>query len=108
MGPIHPRAKKPVGMRLAKVAMPVAYKAKGFSNGPTVSGCKATAASITVSFTSPAPNNGADAIKIQPYYMGDKVVKNKPYLKLGSMMEVLVNKSGFCMQQEGCPKVLTH
>ena len=41
MGPIHPRGKKPVGVRLAKAAAAVAYKKAGVpSTGPTLSGCQ--------------------------------------------------------------------
>lgn len=38
-GPIHPRTKKPVGMRLAQVAMPLVYGAQTVGTGPTIAGC---------------------------------------------------------------------
>jgi len=107
MGPIHPRDKKPVGLRLAATAMAVAYKAKGFfSNGPTVAGCSMAGNKITVTFnkTMMAEGGGADAITIQPYYKPPAAASfdGKPgppvVLKTGSKMEVLINATEFCMQ----------
>jgi hypothetical protein len=101
MGPIHPRTKKPVGLRLAQTASVVAYSSKGYSNGPTIAGCSKSDGKITVSFnkTMLAEGGALDAIKIQPYYDGTAVVKNKAYLSVGSKMEVLTNVSQFCLQQ---------
>jgi sialate O-acetylesterase len=109
MGPIHPRDKKPVGTRLAKAAMAVAYdKADSgyFANGPTISGCEVDSdqKSITVSFNASMMRSGgsaADKIKIQPYYDGASIVRGKAYTALGSKMEVLLNGSTFCMQAGG-------
>jgi sialate O-acetylesterase len=101
MGPIHPRPKLPVGKRLAKAAMVVAYGAKAYSNGPTISGCSvdedAKVIRITFNKTLLQEGGAMDSILVQPYYQGN--VQN--YGRVGSKMEVLLNASLFCMQLGG-------
>lgn len=93
MGPIHPRDKKPVGLRLAQAASVIAYANKGWSNGPTLSGCSMADNKITVKFNMTMLSEGGsvDKVKVQPYNM-----------KTGaSKMFVLTNASAFCMQAAG-------
>jgi hypothetical protein len=98
MGPIHPRDKKPVGARLAKVGAVVAYGKKGHTNGPTISGCKMSGDKITITFNKTLmAEGGADKIQINPYYDGSV----PRYANVGSKMEVLTNASEFCIQLGG-------
>lgn len=97
MGPIHPRAKKPVGMRLAKAAMVVAYGSKGFTSGPQISGCSANENQIKIQFSS-EPSALTDSVTVRPYYPGNATGK---YMSPGSKMQVLLNASNFCMQLGG-------
>ena len=99
MGPIHPRAKKAVGTRLARVGAVVAYNKPGHANGPTISGCVLAGSKLTVTFNKTMLSG--EAITINPYYKGDATVKGKAYPGLGSKMEVLTNASTFCMQLGG-------
>lgn len=51
MGPgIHPRLKRPVGLRLALGAMATSYGAEGPVTGPTISGCTLSGRKMTVTF----------------------------------------------------------
>jgi len=102
MGPIHPRDKKPVGERLAKVGAVVAYGQKGHSNGPTISGCSMAGGKITLKFNATLlAEGGADTLKVQPYYQGNVTVNRKTFDTVGSKMQVLTNASVFCMQEGG-------
>ena len=98
MGPIHPRSKKQVGVRLAQGAAVTAYGVAGPVTGPTVSGCTMEEGSgaITVRFNRTLLTT-AGQIVVQDYFRGE------PGQPGSSMMEVLVNASGFCMQAVGGP-----
>jgi hypothetical protein len=85
--------------------MPIAYGTQTWSTGPTIAGCTMSGSSITLRFNKTLLGAGSgEAIAIQPYYKGGVVVGNKAYSVVGSKMEVLVNASDFCMQEEsgGC------
>jgi len=87
-GPIHPRDKRPVGQRLAKAGLVVAYSMHGHSNGPTLSGCSKAGNSITLIFNKTLmAEGGADKLVVQPY--------NKD--TGASKLHVLINASRFCM-----------
>ena len=88
MGPIHPRDKKPVGARLAKLGAVVAYKKKGWSNGPTIAGCSVAAGKVTIRFNATLmAEGGADAISLQPYYRGNETDEHgKPITTIGSLL----------------------
>ena len=51
MGPIHPRDKKPVGLRLAQASMSVAYGANTPYTGPTIAGCSVNTAANSITLT---------------------------------------------------------
>eukprot|EP00434_Breviolum_minutum_P007446 symbB.v1.2.006568.t1/scaffold392.1/size213825/4 len=88
MGPIHPRDKKPVGDRLASAAINIAYGKKGTFTGPTLSGCHMVNGKIIVHFN-------------RSLLASDELIV-KDYRSLGSSrMEVLTNKSLFCLQTSG-------
>ena len=99
MGPIHPRDKRPVGSRLAQVAMSVAYGTDGVTTGPTVSGCKydESAQTVTVFFNDTLLKRGDDSVVVQSHYKGTDPKFPFP----ASKMEVLTNASLFCMQLGG-------
>ncbi|CAK9076056.1 Sialate O-acetylesterase (H-Lse) (Sialic acid-specific 9-O-acetylesterase) [Durusdinium trenchii] len=88
MGPIHPRDKKPVGDRLAAAAASIAYGLQGPFTGPTLAGCQMANGKITVQFNRSLL--GSDRLIVQDYKT------------LGSSrVEVLTNKSLFCLQTSG-------
>lgn len=86
MGPIHPRDKKPVGMRLAQTGAVIAYGKSGPHTGPTLSGCRMTGGKITLSFNSSLL--GSDRVIVQDY-------SSK---RQDSKVHVLTNSSLFCLQ----------
>ncbi|CAE7681972.1 SIAE, partial [Symbiodinium sp. CCMP2456] len=88
MGPIHPRDKKPVGERLARAGAAVAYGKPGIFTGPTLSGCSVAGNKITVHF-----NNSL-------LYSEKVVVQDYQKIK-SSRLEVLTNRSLFCLQTSG-------
>jgi len=88
MGPIHPRDKLQVGQRLAKAGAVIAYGKKGPYTGPTISGCSLSGGKITISFN--ATILGSDQVIVQDYTKINK-----------SSMQVLTNKSLFCVQTAG-------
>ncbi|CAE7907902.1 SIAE [Symbiodinium sp. KB8] len=88
MGPIHPRDKKPVGERLARAGAVVAYGQPGIFTGPTLSGCSVAGNKITVHF-----NNSL-------LYSEKVVVQDYQKIK-SSRLEVLTNRSLFCLQTSG-------
>lgn len=55
MGPIHGRDKKPVGDRLARACATLVYAKAGAWTGPTITGCKKSGNTITISFNSCEP-----------------------------------------------------
>ena len=67
MGPIHPRDKKPVGVRLAQGAAVTAYGVVGPVAGPTLSGCTVAPdkSAVTVRFNSKLLAGGA--VEVQKY-----------------------------------------
>lgn len=90
MGPIHPRVKKPVGVRLAKAAMAVAYKKGAATVGPTLSGCTKLGTKITLTFNKTLLGSGGLTVRPQSEWgYADR---------RASMMDVLVNKSAWCIQ----------
>lgn len=99
MGPIHGRDKKPVGARLATTMLALDPNKRYFSSGPQLSGCSVAGQKIMIRFNKTISRG--DGIKINPYYEGDGTNKGKPQTGLGSMMQVLTNKTGFCMQDGG-------
>eukprot|EP00040_Diaphanoeca_grandis_P010748 m.55060 g.55060 ORF g.55060 m.55060 type:complete len:657 (+) comp22015_c0_seq2:53-2023(+) len=84
MGPIHPRSKYHVGMRLGRAAAVTVYGSSGHSQGPTLEGCTKSNNEIVVDFQS---TNAIDSLA--------------PIKPGGQMMQVLVIKSDWCMQQSG-------
>jgi hypothetical protein len=86
-GPIHGRAKKPVGDRLAASLAALSYGKPGPVTGPTIAGCKKSGNKITVSFNESLLAGGK--MIVQPYYKGGVG---------SSKMHVLVNSSLFCFQ----------
>ena len=50
MGPIHPRSKKQVGVRLAQGAAVTGYGSAGPITGPTISGCHVAGSTLTLKF----------------------------------------------------------
>jgi hypothetical protein len=93
MGPIHGRAKKPVGMRLAQALSVLSYGGAGPVSGPTLSGCKKTGDTITISFNKTAMAGGK--MIVQPY---DRGGGGKLPAVTNSKMHVLVNSSLLCFQ----------
>ena len=93
MGPIHPRDKKPVGLRLARAAAATAYSKPGAATGPTITGCTLSAdkRSIVVKFN--ASLFGGDTLAV-----GDYSKTNT------SQMSVLVNQGKFCLQSASSGK----
>jgi len=87
MGPIHPRWKKPVGVRLAKAALAIAYNKASAITGPTLSGCTKQESKLILTFNKTLLGaNGGIEIQPQSQWGG------------GSMVDVLVNKSAWCVQ----------
>jgi hypothetical protein len=87
MGPIHPRDKIHVGKRLARACAATVYDKSGAFAGPTLTGCKKTGNSLTLTF-----NNSlfaGDTFQVQQY--------NRSVVG-ASQMAVLVNKTNFCFQ----------
>jgi hypothetical protein len=95
MGPIHPRTKKPVGLRLAQASAAVAYKKKVAFTGPTLAGCTKAGSKITLTFNTTLLGAG-----------GGIAVQNYSRVQLSSMLDVLVNKSAWCMQIQSHGKKL--
>jgi hypothetical protein len=91
MGPIHPRDKKPVGVRLAQTAGVTVYGLPGPFTGPTISGCRVSADNTTVTVTFDAKLLDGDSVQVQPYPPAYNDVAN-------SAMAVLVDPNGFCFQ----------
>eukprot|EP00038_Savillea_parva_P007103 m.167831 g.167831 ORF g.167831 m.167831 type:complete len:674 (-) comp12884_c0_seq1:903-2924(-) len=87
MGPIHPRSKYHVGMRLAQAAAVTVYgTSQGHSQGPTLAGCTSSADSIVIDFMS-----SSEIDTVAPIPEGGP----------RTMMQVLVNASEWCMQNLG-------
>eukprot|EP01048_Picozoa_sp_COSAG05_P015477 COSAG05_NODE_1871_length_3926_cov_1.858897_4_plen_244_part_00 len=93
MGPIHDRNKKPVGRRLARACAATVYSKAGPFTGPTITGCKKSGSTITITFNTSLLSG--DALEVQPY--NASVVG-------ASQMAVLVNASNFCFQQGKDPQ----
>ena len=87
MGPIHDRNKKPIGVRLARACATTVYSKPGPFTGPTITGCKKSGNTVTITFNSSLL--GGDAMEVQPY--NASVVG-------ASQMAVLVNSSNYCFQ----------
>lgn len=88
MGPIHPRDKKPVGDRLAMAAVSVAYGKGTAFTGPTLSGCHVA--------------NGKIIVEFNRSLLGSDHLLVKDYKALASSrLEILTNKSLFCLQTSG-------
>jgi hypothetical protein len=94
MGPIHPRDKKPVGLRLAQSAAVTVYGLPGAFTGPTISGCRVNAGSNTVTVTFNASLLASDSVEVQAYPPAYNNVS-------ASAMAVLVNPKGYCFQGKG-------
>ena len=92
MGPIHPRDKQPLGARLAHAASVAVYGLPGAATGPTLSGCRVGAGSVTVTFS--AALLGGDSVQVQAYPPAYKNVS-------ASALAVLVDPNGFCFQSSG-------
>ena len=92
MGPIHPRSKKPVGVRLAQAAAVTVYGQPGTFTGPTISGCRVSGGSVTVTFN--ASLLGSETVQVQSYPPAYNNISS-------SAMAVLVNPRGFCFQSVG-------
>ena len=94
MGGIHPRDKRPVGVRLAAAAAPLAYGLRNASaafTGPTLSGCKHTGDSIVLSFNKTLL--GADSVAVGKYGPPAEVGKAAT---ISSSMHVLIDPSYWC------------
>ena len=87
MGPIHPRDKKPVGVRLARAAAASVYNKGGAATGPTITGCALSAdkKSIVIQFNA-------------SMFAGDTLTVNDYAISNTSQMSVLVNQGKFCFQ----------
>ena len=93
-GGIHPRDKRPVGMRLAAAAAPLAYGLRNASaafTGPTLSGCRHTGETIVLSFNKTLLD--ADAIDVGKYGPPAEVGKAAT---ISSSMHVLIDPSYWC------------
>ena len=90
MGPIHSRVKKPVGQRLARGYLGLSGSKSGYARGgPTFKTCKRTGPKqLSISFD-------------ESWLAKDKLILQKYDVTVGSQLEVLVNKSAFCMQTVG-------
>ena len=90
MGPIHPRDKKPVGVRMARAAATLVYKKAGAFTGPTITGCAVSAdkKSLTVKFN-------------VTLLAGDKMIVQDYSKSNTSQMSILVNAEKFCFQSSG-------
>ena len=104
MGGIHPRIKKPVGERLATVAMAVAYGGKGISAGPQITGCKMASSSSSLTISFDPKRLGGEAVVVQPYNHSTVL---EPFAGL-SAMQVLLNASFFCVEAMLRCKMLTN
>ena len=91
MGPIHPRDKKPVGVRLAQAGAVVAYGHPGAATGPTLSGCRVDGATITLAFNTTLL--GSDNVSVVPGEWQTWPGASK--------VHVLTDPSLFCMQTKG-------
>ena len=87
MGPIHGRDKKPVGRRLARACAVTVYEKEGPYTGPTITGCKKSGNTVTITFNSSLMRG--DEMDVQTYNAS---------VPGASQMAVLVNKSNFCFQ----------
>ena len=98
MGAIHPRVKKPVGERLARAAMAVAYNNDQYPpSGPTVAGCSVDTSSTADGSTSlevrfDASMMKGDSLVMQPYE------NNATAGILLSNMQVLTDPAFFCIE----------
>jgi hypothetical protein len=96
MGPIHPRSKKEVGIRLAQGAAVTGYGSTGPVTGPTISGCSMSGTKVTLKFNQTLLAGGT--VNVKDYYKGALDPKSGKLAGGASMMQVLVNRSAFCMQ----------
>jgi hypothetical protein len=98
MGPIHPRTKKLVGVRLAQGAAVTAYSQAGPVTGPTLSSCAVASGGkkLTIKFNSSLLSGGD--LKVQEYFKGTADPESGKLTGGASMMQVLVNSTAFCMQ----------
>ena len=87
MGGIHPRSKKPVGDRLGRAMLNTVYGGAGAFTGPTLAGCAASAATLTVQFN--ASLLRGDTLALQPLKRAG-----------GSQLFVQTNASLFCMEPQ--------
>eukprot|EP01047_Picozoa_sp_COSAG01_P058054 COSAG01_NODE_6790_length_3496_cov_3.344127_5_plen_265_part_00 len=101
MGPIHPRSKKLVGVRLAQGAAVSSYAQRGPVSGPTLSGCSVSGTKITVKFD--AGLLGSGSIAVQKYFKGVPDPETGKLTGGSSKMQVLINASAFCMQTHADP-----
>ena len=98
---IHPRSKKPVGVRLAQGAAVSAYGKTGPVSGPTLSGCAVSGTKITVKFNTTLLSGGT--MDVQDYFKGTTDPETGKPTGGSSMMQVLVNASAFCLQTHSDP-----
>jgi hypothetical protein len=91
MGPIHPRDRKSVGVRLAQAAGVTVYGLAGAFTGPTISGCRVHAANNTLTVSFNAQLLGSDSVEVQAYPPAYNNVSS-------SSLAVLVDPTGFCFQ----------
>ena len=102
MGPIHPRAKKQVGVRLAQGAAVLSYAKTGPVTGPTLSGCAVEGTKVIVKFNSTLLTGGK--MNVQEYFKGVTDPETGKLAGGSSMTEVLVNKTAFCLQVKKIPQ----
>jgi len=85
MGGIHPRSKKPVGDRLGRAMVNTVYGGAGAFTGPTLAGCAAAGATLTVQFN--ASLMRGDVLALQPLQAAG-----------GSQLWVQTNATLFCLE----------
>lgn len=90
LGPLHSRLHQPIGARLAAAAARAVYGVGTHSaEGPTIAGCAVVGAArgdrLVLTFN-------------QSLLSGEALVLRPPRHARGSMFEVLVNESQFCLQ----------
>ncbi|KAJ9456119.1 hypothetical protein DIPPA_18272 [Diplonema papillatum] len=82
LGPIHPRAKKPLGDRLAMAAFGTVFGADVQTTGPVLSGCEVSGGELIIKFNTAML--GKDSVTVGPYWE--------------SHVDILTNASLFCLQ----------
>ncbi|KAJ9456122.1 hypothetical protein DIPPA_18274 [Diplonema papillatum] len=82
MGNLHPRPKKPLGVRLAQAAYGTVYSADVQTTGPVISGCEVNGGELVIKFNTTLL--GKDSVTVGPYWE--------------SHVDILTNASLFCLQ----------